>query len=198
MSREKEFSSDEVLAKAADLFTRHGFAGTSMSMLTQELGVAKQSLYNAFGDKEALYLQSLKMAVSDTPGARALQAPAGKLLKGRERIAAFFEVVLYECSDPNHPGCMVSCGLLETQPQSNIAQQLQATWQATTEMLRSAVEDGQRDGSIQSQLRSAELAHALMVTMSGLRVLSKAQAQLPNKKQMMAASLKHSLAILER
>jgi TetR/AcrR family transcriptional regulator, transcriptional repressor for nem operon len=198
MPREKDFSADEVLAKAADVFTRHGFAGTSMSMLTQELGVAKQSLYNAFGDKEALYLQSLQMAVSDTPGARALQGNAAKPMNGRERIAAFFDVVLSECSDPDHPGCMVSCGLLEAQPQSNIAQQLQATWQATTEMLRSAVEDGQRDGSIRSQLRSAELAQALMVTMAGQRVLSKAQAQLPNKKQMMATSLKHSLAILDR
>jgi TetR/AcrR family transcriptional regulator, transcriptional repressor for nem operon len=197
MPREKDFSPNEVLAKAADLFTRHGFAATSMSMLTQELGVAKQSLYNTFGDKKALYLQSLNMTTRDTPGARALQVRTGKALKGRDRITALFDVVLSECCDPNHPGCMVSGGLLEMQPQSAIAQQLQAIWQATSELLQSAVEDGQRDGSIKSMLGSAELAQALMVTMAGLRVLSKAQAQLPNKKQLMAASLKHSMAILD-
>ncbi len=197
MPREKEFSSNEVLIQAADLFTRHGFAGTSMSMLTETLGVAKQSLYNAFGDKEALYLQSLQALNNDSPLARAIQARPGAERTGRERITAFFNQVLTECTDSTHPGCMVSTGLLEMPSDSHVGQQLQAKWHATTEMLRSTVEDGQRDGSIKSKLRSAELAHALMVSMAGLRVMAKAHGPSANKTQVLTSSLKHALSLLD-
>jgi TetR/AcrR family transcriptional regulator, transcriptional repressor for nem operon len=197
MPREKEFSSNDVLLQAADMFTRHGFAGTSMSMLTDKLGVAKQSLYNAFGDKEALYSQSLQALVNDSPGGRAIQAHTSSQRNSRTRITDFFNVLLSECSDPDHPGCMVSAGLLEMQPDSPLGQQLQAKWHATAELLRSTIEDGQRDGSIKSTLRSAELAQALMVAMAGLRVMSKAYGPSASKTQVLTTSLKHALSLLD-
>jgi TetR/AcrR family transcriptional regulator, transcriptional repressor for nem operon len=195
MPREKEFSTHDVLAKAAEVFTRYGYAGTSLATLTQELGVAKQSLYNAFGDKEALYLQSLQQMAANNPSGRAL---ADSTLSGRERIARFFNVVVLECNDPHHPGCMVSNGLLEVSGDTLVARELQAKWAASAEMLRSAVEDGQRDGSIKSKLRSAELAQALMVAMSGLRVLAKAHADPATKPQVLQRSLELSLSVLDR
>jgi TetR/AcrR family transcriptional regulator, transcriptional repressor for nem operon len=195
MPREKEFSTQEVLAKAADVFTRYGYAGTSFATLTQELGVAKQSLYNAFGDKEALYLQSLQHTMANNPSARAL---ADRTLTGRARVARFFSIVILECNDPRHPGCMVSNGLLEISGDSLVARELQSKWAIGAEMLRSAIEDGQRDGSVQSKLRSAELAQALMVAMSGLRVLAKAHGDAATKPQVLQSSLDLSLSVLDR
>jgi TetR/AcrR family transcriptional regulator, transcriptional repressor for nem operon len=171
MARSKDFSESEVLGKAADVFTRLGYNATSLSTLTQELGVAKQSLYNAFGDKESLYLQALAHAAENSPIGRSLMQP-GKT--GLQRIQDFFKVLLSECGDTDHPGCMLSTGILEHDQHCASGLELQRKWQSTQELLRSAIEDGQREGSIASKRRSAELAHTLMATMAGLRIMRKA------------------------
>jgi TetR/AcrR family transcriptional regulator, transcriptional repressor for nem operon len=171
MTRPKEFSEDEALHAAAQVFTRLGYSATSLSTLTEELGVAKQSLYNAFGDKESLYLRTLQHASQDNPLGRVLAQPHKT---GLQRMQAFFDQLCAECNDADHPGCMVCTGILEQPPGSALRHALQAKWQATHELLRSTIEDGQRDGSIRSKKRSADLAHTLMATMAGMRVMRKA------------------------
>ncbi len=60
MARPKTFDEQQVLAKAIDVFRRKGFDGTSIPELTSELGICRQSLYNAFGDKRGLFLSALE------------------------------------------------------------------------------------------------------------------------------------------
>jgi TetR/AcrR family transcriptional regulator, transcriptional repressor for nem operon len=171
MTRPKEFSEDEALRAAAQLFTRLGYSATSLSTLTEGLGVAKQSLYNAFGDKEALYLRALQHVSQDNPLGRLLAQPHKT---GLQRVQAFFDQLCVECNDSDHPGCMVCSGVLEQPQDSALQHALQLKWQATHELIRSTIEDGQRDGSIRSKKRSADLAHTLMATMAGMRVMRKA------------------------
>lgn len=59
MARPRSFDPDEVLDIARDLFWRHGFQGTSLDDITAASGIAKPSLYAAFGDKNALFLKVL-------------------------------------------------------------------------------------------------------------------------------------------
>ena len=47
------------LAKARDLFWLHGYAGTSISDLEAATGLARTSLYQAFGDKQQLFKRVL-------------------------------------------------------------------------------------------------------------------------------------------
>jgi TetR/AcrR family transcriptional repressor of mexJK operon len=44
-----------IVQTAADLFLRRGYAGTSMDMIAAEAGVARQTIYNQFESKEALF-----------------------------------------------------------------------------------------------------------------------------------------------
>jgi TetR/AcrR family transcriptional repressor of mexJK operon len=44
-----------IVRTAADLFLRRGYAGTSMDMIAAEAGVARQTIYNQFESKEALF-----------------------------------------------------------------------------------------------------------------------------------------------
>src|SRR5258708_12441098 len=60
MPRQKEFDETEVLDQALELFRARGFKHTSFSDLTEELGVSRQSLYDTYGDKQALYQTALK------------------------------------------------------------------------------------------------------------------------------------------
>jgi len=56
MAGVRQFDEDRVLTKALDLFWRQGVRATSMVDLATATGVQRGSLYNAYGDKQAVFL----------------------------------------------------------------------------------------------------------------------------------------------
>jgi len=173
MAREKQFSEVQVLDEVADLFTAHGYQGTSLAMLLDATGLGKQSLYNCFGDKRALYLKSI-----DCSSARyqAVNAQMQTTATGRAAVELFFNHVVGKCDseEPAHRSCIVASGLLEAVDDALIVQTLRAKWAASHEQLRAAVERGQKDGSIHNPAPSATLADLLLALMAGLRVNARA------------------------
>jgi AcrR family transcriptional regulator len=59
MASPRSFDPNEALDLARDVFWRKGFQGTSLDDITAATGLAKPSLYAAFGDKNALFLKVL-------------------------------------------------------------------------------------------------------------------------------------------
>jgi TetR/AcrR family transcriptional repressor of nem operon len=60
MARPRNFDRDQVLDIAIDVFRNKGYEGTSAEDLVVAMGIGRQSLYGAFGDKRSLYLEALK------------------------------------------------------------------------------------------------------------------------------------------
>jgi TetR/AcrR family transcriptional repressor of nem operon len=60
MARPKEFEREEVLERALKVFADQGFEGTSTDALMHAMGISRQSLYDSFGDKRSLYLETLR------------------------------------------------------------------------------------------------------------------------------------------
>lgn len=60
MPRTKSFDQDAALQAAISTFAQHGYEGTSAQMLTQAMGIGRQSIYDTFGDKWQLYLAALR------------------------------------------------------------------------------------------------------------------------------------------
>lgn len=58
MPRTREFEETEVLQKALQTFIIKGYESTSIQDVVDATGVSRQSLYNTFGDKKALYLKA--------------------------------------------------------------------------------------------------------------------------------------------
>lgn len=58
--RPRLFDREEALDKAMELFWERGFETTSLSDLTTALGIAPASFYAAFGNKEQLFLETVK------------------------------------------------------------------------------------------------------------------------------------------
>ena len=58
--RPRKFDPEEALANALMVFWTKGYAGTSLDELAQAMNMKRPSIYNAFGNKEALYRAALK------------------------------------------------------------------------------------------------------------------------------------------
>lgn len=79
----------ETVESVLALFWRQGYAGTSLDDLERATGLARSSLYNTFGSKRDLYLESLRRYF-----ARLVETMFEPLEKGDEGLAdveAFFE-----------------------------------------------------------------------------------------------------------
>jgi TetR/AcrR family transcriptional repressor of nem operon len=60
MARPREFDAREALHQAMLLFWKKGYEATSVDELLEQMGINRASLYGTFGEKRALFLQSLK------------------------------------------------------------------------------------------------------------------------------------------
>lgn len=90
MGRPREFDNDEVLTALQDVFWQHGYEGTSYANIMEATGLKKGSLYAAFGDKRALYLQALSQYdKSNVAGGVAMLR--NENLTGEERIGALMQ-----------------------------------------------------------------------------------------------------------
>ena len=58
--RPRAFEPDAALARAMDAFWKDGFTATSLDDLSAATGLNRPSLYGAFGDKRALYIQAYR------------------------------------------------------------------------------------------------------------------------------------------
>ena len=188
MSRGKSFSPAATLQQVADVFVERGYDGTSLAQLEAASGLGKQSLYNAFGDKKAMYLAAVECAAARWAGMRALMQSAPD---GRQALQRFFDALAQDCASGNAQrySCIVSAGLLEDIDDQDIQQRLLSKWQDTHALLKSAVARGQADGSVASSSRAQDLADHLMTAMSGLRVMARTQPGAARLKRVIAQAL---------
>jgi AcrR family transcriptional regulator len=59
--RPREFCTEAALAAALGVFWTQGYEGSSLSDLTEAMGITKPSLYAAFGNKEQLFHKALDL-----------------------------------------------------------------------------------------------------------------------------------------
>ncbi|TDR89247.1 TetR/AcrR family transcriptional regulator [Enterovirga rhinocerotis] len=85
--RPRGFDRDAALAAAMTLFWRKGFSATSLSDLTQAMGIGSPSLYAAFGSKGGLYREALEFY--EAQNGHRIWSRFGEAATAREAIEAF-------------------------------------------------------------------------------------------------------------
>ncbi|MBH5401721.1 TetR/AcrR family transcriptional regulator [Bradyrhizobium sp. CNPSo 4010] len=109
--RPREFDHDEVLRVAFDQFWRKGVRGTSLSDIARDAAVQRGSLYNAFGSKEALFLEAYERYAGDYLAALHKALAVGSL---RKRLTSFFDLTITNFRSGTPPrGCPTTRGLME-------------------------------------------------------------------------------------
>ena len=176
MARPREFDEATVLDAAVQCFWSRGYEATSMRDLIEETGLTGASLYNAFGDKRALYQRALDRYVAGTIADRIRRCEA---MPPREAIRTFFaEVLKRSLTDPEHKGCMLVNAALDVVPRDRALQKDVAEILATIErFFRASAERGQADGSITRTQSATNLARHLLGVLMGIRVLARARPE---------------------
>lgn len=68
MARPRTFDEDQAIQKAMLVFWRHGYDATTYQMIEKATGVGRRSLFNIFGDKDALFVRVLKIYRENAAG----------------------------------------------------------------------------------------------------------------------------------
>ena len=176
MARPREFDEDVVLDAAMECFWSRGYEATSMRDLVEKTGVTGASLYNAFGDKRALYRRTLDRYVE---GGIAERMKRCERLQPRETIAAFFDdIVRRSLEDQDRKGCMLVNAALDVAPHDPGFQRAVAEVLARIEdFFRCCAERGQKLGTINASLPAEELARHLLGVLMGIRVLARVRPE---------------------
>jgi TetR/AcrR family transcriptional regulator, transcriptional repressor for nem operon len=175
MVRSRSFDEDLVLDAAMERFWEHGYVATSVRDLGEAMGLGAASLYNAFGDKRALFERCLDRYLDANMRARIARLEA--TLPPREAIEALLGEIV-ERSMHDRLGCMLVNSALEVAPHdAAIAEVVAARLSELEAFFRRCVVAGQRDGSIDVQRDASDLARLLLTTVIGLRVLARGRPE---------------------
>lgn len=172
MGRPREFDEQAVLGAAVQCFWRRGYEATSIRDLISGTGLTGASLYNAFGDKQAIYRRALDHYVEGSIGERIRRCES---MEPRAAIEAFFrEILTRSLNDEECKGCMLVNAALDVAPEDP------GFRIAVADVLRRiegfflcSVKKGQADGSITSSRPAEDLARHLLGVLMGVRVLAR-------------------------
>jgi AcrR family transcriptional regulator len=169
IGRPREFDTGKAIDKAMLLFWRKGYEGTSISDLTEALGIARPSLYAAFGSKEQLFRAVLDRYDEGTAEflSGSLDLPtAREVAEGLLRGAANFHA-----NPTNPPGCLMVHGALvgsdETDPLRRETRNRRARLR---EAIRERLERALADGDLPEGADPEALARYLVTVMRGMAV----------------------------
>ncbi|MES9968393.1 MAG: TetR/AcrR family transcriptional regulator [Candidatus Thiodiazotropha sp.] len=172
--RRRTFDKSEALDMAMRVFWENGYSGTSMSDLTEALGINKPSLYAAFGNKEQLFETALNHYMSHygAPIFERLKEPADAPLS--ERIRSYMLGIIDVINNRQSPkGCLFvksCCEAGSTAIPDDISLSLQAMRQANERLLTKVVESEQKRGCLSETAKPKDIAEYLLSVLYGLTV----------------------------
>jgi len=174
MARHKEFDRDEALHKAMEVFWSRGYEAASIQELVNQMGINRQSLYDTFGDKHALYLQALdRYRQMDFYKLSELLERAGPVKKNLRQL--FEGVVEGALCGRERRGCFMGNAM------SELAGRCKATAARACSNM-AAMEDGfyrallrgKKDGELKGVRDPRAVARFLYSSVQGLSLMAKA------------------------
>jgi len=172
MGRPKGFSETDALEKALELFWQHGYQGVGLTELLDGMGIARQSLYDTFGNKRQLFIKTIEH-YRDTRlvEALALLERPGSPTQNVRDVVRFFERLAL---DKRARGCLVANSLVEIGPHDpEIRELLAHTLGLLEKSILKALRQAQRLGELPAERSPRAIARALTNALVGMAVTGK-------------------------
>lgn len=174
--RPLEFDPDAALDAAVQVFWSRGYEATSLGDLLQTMGIARSSLYQAFGSKRAVFLRALERYRDglERELKRSLAASSSGIDFIRDTVKSVATGT--ERADGRR-GCLVFNSAVEFgQSDPEISAQVAASLDAFARVFSEAIRRAQREGEIDNHADPDLVGRFVVCTMSGLGTFAKAGA----------------------
>ncbi len=174
MARPLAFDRQAALERAMQVFWTKGYTATSVADLTAAMNLSKSSLYGAFGNKHAIFLEAIEFyrdhVTARVRSAIDLPTPA------RQVIRSILGRAVDRILEPDgRRGCFLNNSSVEVGPDdpdaANLCRSGLLLMEDTFERL---VHRAQAEGDISTEHDSRKLARFLNGTVNGIMVIGKA------------------------
>jgi AcrR family transcriptional regulator len=186
VGRPRLFDREEALDKALEVFWRQGYESTSIAELCHAMGVNPPSLYATFGNKEALFRQTLDRYVENVSVyvRDAMAEPTA-----RAAVEKLFLTKVDFLTDPSKPNaCMLVSGALGCAEATEcVREQLSEIAEHT---LRERLEKGIADGDLPKDTDPAALARYIATIGHGMVIQAAAGATRKDLMQIVDMTMK--------
>jgi len=177
------------LDAALEHFWRHGYEGSSLSALTEAMGVSSPSLYAAFGNKEALFRRVVERY--DQKYGKLFRAALAE--PSARRVAQqLMRAAILQATRPGHPdGCLLVQGALASGPEAEPARKVLAQRRRSAEAaIRARFEQAARDGDLAPEADPVLLARMVWTVSLGLSVQASGGATRPQLEAVAAMAMR--------
>jgi TetR/AcrR family transcriptional regulator, transcriptional repressor for nem operon len=174
MARQKEFNREEALNKAMEVFWSRGYEGASIQDLVNHMGINRQSIYDTFGDKHALFLQALdRYREIETRKVFEVLDQPGSVKTNFRRL--FDNLVEKALSDEGRRGCFVGNATSELAARcKETAARTGSSIAAAENGFYRALVRGKQNGEFSSIKDVRAVARFLYSSLQGLLLVAKA------------------------
>jgi AcrR family transcriptional regulator len=189
IGRPREFDRDAALEAAMLLFWRKGFAMTSMNDLCEAMGIRSPSLYAAFGDKEALYLEAVDHYV------RTVGPPVWDRLAEEETARAGVESLLLAATESlpksraTPAGCMAALAAVGDELPPAIANVARKVRLKMLSQLRSRLEAAVSGGELPASTDIDRLSRFYLSVFEGMAIQARDGASRAELRGVAAAAM---------
>jgi len=187
--RPRSFDRDEALDDAITVFWEHGYDTTSMAMLTTALGIGAPSIYAAFGDKRALFLQAVDRYLA-TYAAFTVRALAEEP-HARDAVERLLREAAAAYTRPDRPrGCLLITAATNCSPQSaDIATRLRELRAEGARALTDKIAGATRTGELPAHTNAHALATFYGAVLKGMSAQARDGAARTDLEQIAEAAL---------
>lgn len=165
--RPRAFDREAALQRAMKVFWAAGYEGTSVPMLTDAMGISAQSLYAAYGSKDALYREAIDLYRTTIGGFGMHALENADAVEAIARLLRDAAVVF--SSAKTHPGCMITTAPagISDDPLTLYGRDLRRQSMRQVEL---RLERGVQEGQLSADLDCAAWARYVAGVVQGLSV----------------------------
>ena len=172
--RPRAFDREAALSQATRLFWLKGYEATSITDLTEAMGIASPSLYSAFGSKEELYAEALRYYNAKYESLIWEKFFAAKT--GREAMSALLldSAAVLSGSIVDIPcGCMVVLSSVGNEGHQALGDLVRCARAETLDRLKTRVNQAVAAGEIPAKVDVHALARFVQTVQSGMSILAR-------------------------
>lgn len=172
--RPRAFDREAALAEATRLFWAKGYEATSISDLTEAMGISSPSLYAAFGSKEALYAEALAYYREHFDAF--VWGNFHKASTARQAVEAFLTdsasaLTGYVADIPC--GCMVTLSAVGSEGHPELGNLVRSARASTFDRVKARLERAVAEGEIPASTDVNALARYVQTVQNGMSILAR-------------------------